>query len=520
MNFILKIAPAFLKKLDGYLRANHTWIWATRIHLNLYLSVLLSLLFILLGFLYKMDVKDVISTSEQNFFFGILFIPATILLGFFIYNMSIYNPDKSAGYRFRYQEFFVFIIFFITLSLPLLIPYPTSWVLNERVANIKDVKALEKQAVSFELGSYYYPSNRHNFAYFPNDSAFLSRLHNEKSIHGQTADVYEKIRLENDSWRKLNDSIFDHKGVFINTRPHLYYRNYVGGYYSYYQGNYSGHPQPNLENFNLEKNNVFKAKKEQLILHRNNGLAKDYINKFAELLFIYSDLSELNTEQIFSDYSQHIYFPSYVHKYLKHPIHVAASNMHQIRSAQIKDVISWNLDMYKGLSLAIFCICLVFQVFKSTHWSQLLRSILFIGLLYTLVLVIDAATSFKSGFILIFTMYSSVIIAIISLRGFDLKRFSTLFVQFNIYLSFISPFFFLILLAYLENVHQFFFWSWFDGYKEINQLGLLDYGDAHYAMIKQWYYSALWIGIFSYIFIWNSYLKSLYLRYWSLPKNN
>lgn len=521
MNFILKFSPAFLKKFDQYLRLNHTWIWATRIHLNLYFSVLLSLFFIALGLLYQMDPKNVVTSSQQDFFFGILFIPAVILMGFFIYNMSIYNPDKNSGYRFRYQEFFVLLIYYCTLSLPLLIPYPTSWVLNERIANIEDKIVLEKQAVSLELGAYCFPNNRHNYAFYPNDSIFLSSLTGDYKKVGQNAAYYEKIQLENEAWIKLKDSIFDHKGVFKNQRPHLYFSSFIQDYHGYsYYGNYgNSYIKSDLRNFGLQEDSIFKFKKKQLVLYRNEGLAKDYINKFGDLLLIYSDLKEVNTAKVFLDYSQNIYFPSYVHKVLRPNIQATTSNMHQIRSAQLKSVTAWNLGLYQGLALAVFCICLLFQIFKNTHWSQLLRSILFIGLIYTIVLVVDASAGFNNGLTIIFPFYSFIILAIISILGFGLKKFSTFYVQINIYLSVISPFFFLILLGYLENVHQFFYWSWFDSYKEINHQGLLDYSSAHYVMIQQWYNWALWIGIFGYVFIWNSYLKSLYLRYWSLPKN-
>lgn len=521
MNFILKISPAFLKRFDHYLRVNHPWIWATRIHLNLYFSVLLSLFFIALGLFYQMDPKNVITESEQNFFFGILFIPAVILLGFLIYNMSIYNPDKKEAYRFKYQEFFVLLIYYSTLSLPLLIPYPASWVLNARIANIQDSEILEQQAVSFELGSYYFPSNRANYQYFPNDSIFLISLNSQMTGWKPGKEYIERIHLQNTIWKKLRDSIFDHKGVFKNQRPPLYYTSFIDEYdgYSFRNGVYGEYPQANLNNFSLLENDIFKSKKRQLLLHPNEGLAKDYINKFSELLFIYSDVDEVTTSKIYEDYSLNIYFPSYAYQDLRFEIQKTASNLHQIKSAKIKTSLSWSLKTYTSLAFAVFLISLLFQIFKNSHWSQLLRSALFIGLFYTVVLVIDAASNFSNGFLLIIPFYSFIVIAILSLRGFILQKFSTLFVQFNIYLTLLSPFFFLLLLGYMHNVHQFFYWSWFDGYKEMDNEGILDYGFAHSQMISHYYDWALWIGVLSYVFIWNSYLKSLYLRYWSLPKN-
>ena len=522
MNFILKIAPAFLKKFDSHLRTNHPWIWATRIHLNLYLSLVLSLFFILLGLLYQMNPREVITSHDQDFFFGILFIPAVILLGFFIYNMSIYNPDKKAAYRFKYQEFFVLLIYFFTLSLPLLIPYPTSWVLNERIAHIEEEVVLEKQAVSFELGAYFFPSNRDNFKYYPSDSAFLKNINGQRRESGRDAKYYEEKRLENEAWLKMKDSIFDHKGIFKNKRPRLYFSDYVGDYqtYGYYESRRNYYQKANLANFDLEKNSIFKTKKRELLFHPNEGLTKDYINKFSELLFSYSHVEEITTSTVFRDYSMNNYFISLSNQKLKHDIELAASNMHEIREAQNKDVFSWHFGIFQALALTIFCITLVFQVFKNLHWSQLLRFVLFAGLIFTIILVIDGASNFQSGLILIFPFYLSIILAFVSLRGFKLKKFSTLYVQFNIFLSLISPFFFLLLLAYLENVHGFFYWSWFDSYKVIDLQGVLDYGYEHSAMINECYTWAFWIGIFSYNLIWNSYLKSLYLRYWSLPKNS
>lgn len=522
MNFILKFSPGFLKKLDRHLRTNLPWIWATRIHLNLYLSLVLSLFFILLGFLYQMNPEKVISSEEQNFFFGILFIPAVLLLGFFIYNMSIYNPDKKQAHRFKYQEFFVLLIYFFTLSLPLLIPYPTSWVLNERIANIEEEGILKKQAISFELGTFYYPSSRGNYSYFPNDSSFLKDLNNESQVRGMDAKYYEAKRLETQARLKMKDSIFDHKGVFKNKRPRLYFSDYIGDYSANRYHEYNSYPyhDADLNNFNLEGSLVFTTQKRELILHPNEGLAKDYINKFSEILLVYSNKRKIDTEKIYKDYIDNNYFLSYSNQNLRHDIQLAASNMHEIREAQTRNVLSWNLDLYKGLALAIFCICLVFQVFKNSHWSQLLRFVLFAGLIFTIVLIIDGTSNFKSGLILIFPLYLSFVLTFISSRGFKLKKFSTPYVQFNIFMSFSSPFLGILFLAYMENVHGFFYWSWFDSYKELNNYGILDYGYEHRMMINECYTWAFWIGIFSYLLVWNSYLKSLYLRYWSLPKNS
>tara|TARA_R110002096_G_scaffold434692_1_gene657491 strand:- start:132232 stop:133791 length:1560 start_codon:yes stop_codon:yes gene_type:complete len=519
MNFILKISPAFLKKFDQYLRQNQAWLWSTKIHLNLYFTLLLSLIFILLGLVYSTSPKDPISTEDQNFFFGILFIPATILLGYFVYSMSIYNPDKKAGYRFRYQEFFVLIIYYFTFSLPLLIPYPSSWILSHRVAQLEEVDILEKQAEVFELGAYFFPSKKSNYMYYPNDSIFLEKLDGENYRKSPEKDYYEQIRIQNRAWQEMRDSIFNHKGVFKNERPKLYFEDYLGSYDLHSYAGSSFYPSY-MGGFNFENDESFKRRKKEIVLQNDNKLAKKYIEQFAEIIKTYSYVEEVNMEQVFADYLQNNYFSSYSQRQLKTAIAKTGFNIYQIRKTQLKRIRSWNLDIYKGLALCLFCITLIFQVFKNSHWKQLLRSILFIGLFYTVVLVIDASSNFNSHLILSISLIFSLILSILSIKGFKLKKFSTFYVQTNIFLNFISPFLPILFLAYLDVIHDFFYWPMFDEYKETNNLGDYIYGTAHLHIRNLYFNIAFWLGIMSYVFFWNSYLKSLYLRYWSLPKNS
>ncbi|MBA3898872.1 MAG: hypothetical protein H0X62_01470 [Bacteroidetes bacterium] len=161
MKFTQKISPPFLKRADIYLRKNHPWIWATKVHLHIYLAFLLACIFSLVGLFYNIDVNQVPTGNDQDVLFNLLFVPAALFGVFIIYNMSLFNPDKSAAYRFKYQEFFLFLIYIFSFFLPFVIPYSAGLILNERISALVSDETYEQDVTAFNYGRIFFRVQKH-----------------------------------------------------------------------------------------------------------------------------------------------------------------------------------------------------------------------------------------------------------------------------------------------------------------------------------------------------------------------
>jgi hypothetical protein len=136
MKFVLKLAPGFLRRFDEYLRLNHPWFWATRLHLNLYLAIFSTAISVAIGFIIPTDMGDTPHFMYLGNILRILAIPAIAWLILEFRQLSLYNADKSHGKQSAYREFFVLIVYLITFALPLTFPVPATMILEHRIQNL------------------------------------------------------------------------------------------------------------------------------------------------------------------------------------------------------------------------------------------------------------------------------------------------------------------------------------------------------------------------------------------------
>ncbi len=520
MNLINKISPPFLRKLDKHLRVNHTWIWTTKIHIHLYLGILLSALFALVGLMYHVGIKDVPTMNAQDTLFIILFIPATAFAIYIVYNMSLFNTDKSAAYRFKYQGVFLFLIYFFSFCLPLVIPYSAGLVLNARVANLVEDHQFEQDKDQYNKGLAFFSISIYDYNYYPSDSIYLASKNKRENDDNY---IFEENQIA--SWERMKDSIFWHRGTYAENRPKLYYhhtKDWSGSRTYYYSRNRVRRSYLSYQQ--AENDTAFFAFIQHINLVHDAKTATQHVAGMAALINKYNEGYILDQKKAVDGYLHNDYNPpSFPGNHMELALDNVERNITGVFVAKTKDVNTWSLGVFSALSMFIFCFTLLFQVYKNVHWRQLLLAMGIWAILITLNIILEIADRFHGKIVIATAVYLPFMLILVTIAAFSVKKFNWILNQATIFLSAILPFYPIIVLFYLDHSFHIFTISYFDKYQEysINSSGYkeLVYNEAYHDLISTIWQCTFWGGIFSYVLIWNSYLKSLYLKLWSLPKN-
>ncbi len=542
MSFILKYSPAFFRKLDTHLRINHTWLWATKIHIHVFLALVLGAFFSLIGLIYFADVQHVPGKHSVNGFFALLFVPAALFTLLMLYNMSLFNTDKSGAYRFPYQEFFQFGIYFITFCLPLLIIVPPTLILNERIANLVDDRQFEIDKKAFNEGDIFFPRmNYEQYHYFPNDHIYLEETRPKRVINEHyneddyiteaviDVDYIARPSDEEDSarremlyqWERMRDSIFWHRGAFINARPKLYFQQSRMWSRARYYDPYDRHTE-SLDEMQL-RDSMHRMYLNNINITKDPALAAKNIAAVSIALKKYYRKIEINERHVLNDFLNNNYSHGSLNsEFIRIAFEVAHRNVENIQDAKLRHITAWNYWFYNGIGIFIFVLSILFYIFKNVHWKQFLLAIALSALIITVISVIEAVSRFNGEFISVMGVLLPIVFLVCSVKGFKITKFSWIHNQMNIMLNAVLPFFPVIVLFYLSSYHQIFEIEYFDKFKEYYTTASGEqawrYTQAYYTEVSRIWGITYWAGIFLYVFIWNSYLKILYLRYWFLPK--
>jgi hypothetical protein len=492
----MRYMPKPIKKLDQYLRINYPWLWETRIHINLFMAGVILLLFVLLGFLFKIDLTEVLGRRETFQLYLTLFIPAFIWLVYMIYTMVLFNSEKSFGYRFKYQELFVFLIYLVTFSLPLLVPYSTVRVIDFRTGNLISDKKLMEDMQAVNYGSLYFPLNLYDYNCYSNDSIYLEII--EKGIDSEILRNYELDYY-------TMDSIFKQIGRFSAQRPKLYFKATSQFYISEEQDSL-------LREFICKRN-----------IDKSPDIAKEKINKYINTLRKYSDIAEINEDEILSDYLNNEYIGSYTSKVIRDDIIQMLSTIERITAANELSGSMYDKEPIWVLFFFVFYLAIAFNVFKNVHWKQLILSIVFISFSLILLAIIDLIYRSEGNIVLCGSLLIIIIGLIISFEGFRTKRFSVIVNQSVALLNFTLPILPFLILFFMDEILDFYKWPYFDKYMETYETTYgteARYSSMFYALKETVIQFTIWGGLLFYTFFWNSYLKVLYIKFWSLPKKS
>jgi hypothetical protein len=146
MKIVLRLSPGFLRRFDDYLRMNYPWLWATRIHLNLYMAIFIMPLLAGIAFLVPAGRQDVVTMQVLMAATPLFYIPGIAWLIFQFRQLALYNVDKSYGMQSAYREFFVLCVYWATFLLPLCLPAIATTIFETKANNVLVLGGLSWQA--------------------------------------------------------------------------------------------------------------------------------------------------------------------------------------------------------------------------------------------------------------------------------------------------------------------------------------------------------------------------------------
>lgn len=553
MKWIYSIAPKALKRLDNHLRVNYVWIWATRAHLAIYLALVLSLFFCVIGLLIPMDIQQLMQVKDiLNFFFPLL-IPAYLLMGYYLFQLVLFNVDKKFA---RNKSWYIIPIFLLTnLSLlsPFLIPVGMSVVLNHKISSVvTDEEFIEDR--NHLLKACFFSYNReYDFGYYVDDQEYLSQ-NNYTTFRPR---IYVEEESYEDKYKiVLRDSIFYHKGIFTHQRPKLYRlaneesRSFILDKEFEVKGAKNRITQestPVLPHYILDSLNILFYKS----LNTNYDLdtAQFYLGKLNQHIQKYTKFDVVNVDKIIADHQANRYqnytlnslrnykligtdysYDSYdytevvsrhspyykPHKYIPELIKKRLKN---IATAKNNFFPNSSGTFLKVMFYVTFFLSVLIVLFKMVHWKQFLLIFLLTGILLAVIGVFEGVFRLR-GFSL--NNITLVIMLLSYLKLFTTYKAGNYFWlnnQLVIFAFLFMPFTFLFLLSYLANVLNFWDWEYFlINYRELSRDGThLEYTPAYYALKDRVYFWSFHGGLFFFVVLLPG-LHKTFIRLQALPK--
>jgi len=517
MNWIFRIAPRELRLIDVYLRENYPWIWATRIHFTVYLTILLGVFAALVGLITPVDVQNPMSSGDIMTFFGVFMFPTIILMGYIIFQLCLFSVDKRKGKSSFFRPLFIFPLMTFSVVSPLIMPYSISFVLNEKVANLAEEQQVTQDLIDLQRTKYFVNSGEGDYKYFGTEKEYLRYW----SLGQEGRDNIKNYR------KSFKKSIYYHEDEHINARPRLYkVKNYSSGYNIYSSG------------WDFDKEVHFKNEVKQFYHEQNLDLsfvqAEKYLNHLNFCIDRYTKRGSIDVGRVIDELENNIYSDCYSNTrrnrsgshynydvlIVNDSFNESSNNLAHIKRAQLNYLPSYTGVIFLGFLWASFIIALLLFIFKLVHWKQFLLSILVIGIYLTIIGIIEVVGRFKGDFFTIMAALFLVASIIFLNKVWSLQKFSVVVNQIAIVAFMSLPFFPIMILAYLNQQMDVFEISYFDQYLIENTDTYRPYSQEYYDLIEVIWRNTFWGGIIFFYLMGLPYLKKVFLRLMSLPKKN
>ena len=510
MNWILKIAPKKLKEIDINLRENYPSVWATRIHLTLYLGIIYALFAGLIGWITPMKFTDVLSQNKIEGQFGIFLIPTIIFVGYLLIQLVLYNVEKRDKVTNIKTPWITFFLTYISLIIPFFAPYTISFVLNNRTANMISNDEAFTNRNQLSKAQYYTNNGKSDYYYQP-----------KKIIESEYSSEKNPLPYMFKTIDPLLDSIYYEKGVFKFSRPRL--KKEFNSYYNYYYRRLHFHSDLDTvtKRFYNNQNKHFNLDSAKFYLNHAKNISKRFID--GKVLNIDSVLYEVKNNIYYNTYSSRSYTTSYGRQELKHESYdIINQAFHQNDNIIIakSNWIPWDLktDAFWAIVVTVFCLsCLIF-VFKWVSWQQFLLFFFFTGLFITLVAVITSLYRLREMFL------TTVFLTYFLLCFFGLykiwreRKFSFWTNYMVIMLFYCLPYFPFFLFYYLKDQWEIFNYPYFDKYliRIYNNDGTsyIGYSEEYYELIKSIESWCLWGGIVFFLIFGIPYFYKVFKLYY------
>lgn len=514
MNWVLKIAPKKLKEIDIHLRENKPYIWATRIHLTLYLGILYATFAGLIGWITPIKFTDVLSQNRIEARFGIFLIPTIIFAGYLLIQLVLYNIEKRDIKTNITTSWLTFFLTYTSLVVPFLAPYTISFVLNHRTANMLSNEEVFTNRNHLAKAQYYTNNGPSEYYHKPIKTLEVEYLY-EKNIQPY---MYNTID-------PLLDSIYHAKGIFKYSRPRL--KKQFTSYYRYYwkKSRFYGDLDTLTQRFYDDQNKRLNLDSAQFYLNHSKNIAKRFIEN--KVLNIDSVIYENKNNIYFNTYSSLPFTTKYGGLEIQHASYELIDQAFKKNAFIILAKSNWiPLDLRTSVFWVIigvvFCLtCLIF-VFKRVLWQQFLLFFFSTGLIITLVTVITSIYRFKSMFVAtVFLSYFTI--CFIGLNRIWREKQFSFWTNHMVMTAFYGlPYIPLFMFFYFKDQWKLFEHHYFDKYLTTifngDGTSYIGYSQEYYDLLSSIKFWSLWGGVLVFLILGLPYFYLVFKRLRALPK--
>ncbi|MGB0523833.1 MAG: hypothetical protein ACPGJS_12775 [Flammeovirgaceae bacterium] len=155
MNFLNRLIPDFLKKLDKHLLLNNRLIWETKFHFVVFYGIIGVFTAFFIGACYPISTaRDI---PDPEFFVMLSAIPSFILLAFWIYKQYLHTIENNFGGLNKFMGQKRLLIYVVSAMLfigpSLIMPF----MIHNRIGNLASFEELEADRKILNEGNPFFP---------------------------------------------------------------------------------------------------------------------------------------------------------------------------------------------------------------------------------------------------------------------------------------------------------------------------------------------------------------------------
>ncbi len=536
MKWLFKLAPVQLKQLDTFLRINYAWIWATRIHLTVYSSLLLIVLGLILGNLFPVELREITTEREIESIFGYLVIPSVLLMGFIIFQICIYNINKEHSNNSPFTSVLVLIFTFISILSPFTLPFTSAIVLNNRVSKIIPDQEYIQDRNEFLKARFFVNEGEYSYSYFESDSAYFNSFVPKK--YRESSSYIEEVEYQTDSAEIYKDSIFYHKGIYKDARPRLYKTTAYNNARFWLRSENTTHTTwgTSIPDSLFKKYYIFNN------THFNKDSCRHHLTAVNRLMNKYSIKAEFNVDSAVFDLTQNNYV-GYRHREWKrtnpnrgqsesvvyyygenHSVFdETGDNLLEIKKAKNSTLPGDTEGFLMFFTYMSFVLSVLVLLFKMINWKQLLLNLLLSGILIAVFAVFEAIYRFRGDLIATASLSTILLCLFLTILVWRKSRYYWTLNQTTILAYLFSAHVFLIAILYMDEVWNFWEWRYFDTYKvqyfhEDGSGPFTRYSLAHDTLKERTIWACHFGGIAFFTLVAVPYFHKTFKRLQVLPK--
>jgi len=340
-----KIAPNFLKRIDGYLLANHPILWISKLHYILWYGLLLYLFSYLLGLAMPINLT---STTDAGLWYVLLTILSFILSWFWGYRYLIFNREKNYGDLKITDEYKNFTLVFLCVLIFMCVAFPFVTSNNQKLANmytneelIEDINTLNKLEPYIPTSFYSYENSY--------DTAKKVTFFNVRKFNNYAS--YTPYYMLADSVRFNTDERYKNKGIEYTPCKNI-----------------EELKQKMLQHIDICKKYTITSSIEI------NQLAQAYLNAY--------EIGWVNTQTF-----------NFGNDYYKEEVRIAFRNIYQ---AKFEPLFIWRSEFLWSIFYVSITLCLMLVLFKLNNWRQFLVTAIILALYPLMAFIITQIMNYSN----------------------------------------------------------------------------------------------------------------------------